>query len=105
MTTLGEGVERFLEFDVRCYHCARAVGQMRCSERGGAAPMFRRGNDVSSMPIGNLAALRCHYCGGPLYVDVADATVRYQLGAPALARPRRGRPPKRLMDAAIARTA
>lgn len=101
--TWSERVERFLECDVRCYHCARVVGQLRYAEHTSA--VFLRAGDGRARPIASLALLRCNYCRGPLYVDATDAEVRYHLGAQRLERPRRGRPPKRPVEALDTRTA
>jgi hypothetical protein len=94
-----ELVRRFVETDVTCLHCGRTVGTL-CREDGviGAATVFQSRQGGSTMILKSLVGLRCSLCHGPVQADAGEITYRYPIEALAAERPRRGRPPKRLLE-------
>jgi hypothetical protein len=61
--------------------------------------LFRQAGRDQPVQIINWQRLRCDRCGGPLFLDETDVvTRRYEEYNWMDERPRRGRPPKRLIE-------
>jgi hypothetical protein len=90
-----DGVRRFFEAEVKCYHCGSNVGLIRRENAPGFQPTFfqARGN-AGVRVVRSLASLRCARCAGSLYTEELDLVHRYDPRADPIERPRRGRPPK-----------
>ena len=92
-------VRVYVEADVKCYHCGHTSGVVR-TDRGPANPrttFLALGTSVET-PIGPKQNVKCLRCGGPTYFDEFEQRHEY---APLVIdedRPRRGRPPKRLLE-------
>ena len=93
-------VARYLEAEVRCYHCGHTSGVIRRSQESRYAPAVYVGSDgAPGAPVKALTDLRCSRCQGSVYTD--DFEVRYIYPKVDFLdddRPRRGRPPKRLVE-------
>jgi hypothetical protein len=95
-TMIDGAIVKYLEADVRCYHCGQSVGVLRRATGSSAAVRaFRRHADGAWIVVRALTSLRCDRCAGPLY---AEQIVEQYLYRPDLDqdRPRPGRPRKRL---------
>jgi hypothetical protein len=97
----------FFVADLKCYMCGSVSGSIESEQSlTGASPsgspvVFRQaGRDqAQAMPIADWRRLRCDRCGGPLFLDESDVvTRRYEDYNWLDERPRRGRPPKRLIE-------
>ena len=95
----------FFVADLKCYMCGSVSGSIESEQSlTGAAlpgsPVFLRqpGRD-QALAVANWRRLRCDRCGGPLFLDEQDVvTRRYEEYNWLDERPRRGRPPKRLIE-------
>jgi hypothetical protein len=95
----------FFVADLKCYMCGSVSGsieseQSMTSARAVAGPVLLRlpGSD-QQVQVLNWKRLRCDRCGGPLFLDETDViTRRYDEYNWLDERPRRGRPPKRLIE-------
>ena len=89
-------IVKYLEADVRCYHCGQWVGVLRrATGSSAAARAFRRHADGAWIVVRALASLRCDRCDGPLYAEPFMEQFRYRLALDQ-DRPCRGRPRKQL---------
>jgi hypothetical protein len=87
---------RFVEAEVKCYHCGMTAGVLRREDGVTKSPLtFRAGRGQSDMMVSGLTALRCTQCHGPLFTDSVEIVYEYPLADEPFERPRRGRPPKR----------
>jgi hypothetical protein len=94
-------VVRFLEAEVKCYYCGKLAGLLSQEDSPARGwPVFLSSEGRLTAPVTNLAALRCRYCQGPLYAEEMETVSRYIRGTQPFERPRRGRPPKRLLERA-----
>jgi hypothetical protein len=95
----------FFVADLKCYMCGSVSGSIESEQSlTAAAPMLRPvvlrqpGRD-QAVQVLNWQRLRCDRCGGPLFLDEVDVvTRRYESYNWLDERPRRGRPPKRLIE-------
>jgi hypothetical protein len=88
--------------DLKCYLCGELSGTIESeqSPSGRRAVRLRRTPRAEPVPLRDWRELRCERCGGPLYLDEPDVIVRRTEEYDWLdERPRRGRPPKHLMEA------
>lgn len=94
----------FFVADLKCYMCGSVAGSIESEQSLTGASL---GNGVRLRPAGRDEAvqvaswrhLRCDRCGGPLFLDETDViTRRYEEYNWLDERPRRGRPPKRLIE-------
>jgi hypothetical protein len=95
----------FLVADLKCYMCGSVAGSIESEQTpNSVAPLgspvfFRQTGRDQAVPIANWRRLRCDRCGGPLFLDETDIiTRRYEEYNWLDERPRRGRPPKRLIE-------
>ena len=95
----------FFVADLKCYMCGSVSGSIESEQTlTGAAllarpVLFRKTAAEQPVQIINWRRLRCDRCGGPLFLDESDiVTRRYDQYNWLEERPRRGRPPKRLIE-------
>ena len=92
-------IRAFLEADVTCYHCGYVSGVAR-KDRGAPNPAttyLARGAD-SEVMITNRTSLRCARCNGPTFFDEFQSRQIVVTDGLFDDLPRRGRPPKRLVE-------
>jgi hypothetical protein len=94
----------FFVADLKCYMCGSVAGSIESEQSftgatlGNAIQLRRAGRD-EAVQVANWRRLRCDRCGGPLFLDETDVvTRRYEDYNWLDERPRRGRPPKRLIE-------
>ncbi len=95
----------FYVADLKCYMCGSVVGSVESEQSLTATPhitcpvLVRQSGRDTLAAVPNWRRLRCDRCGGPLFLDEADVvTRRYEEYNWLDERPRRGRPPKRLIE-------
>jgi hypothetical protein len=80
-------------------HCGATAGLLRQRhDVPGTPALFQNGGGGASLVIRSLAALRCARCRGPVYTDDFELRYVYPKPDPEALRPRRGRPPKWLVE-------
>jgi hypothetical protein len=99
----------FFVADLKCYMCGSVAGSVE-SEQSFTTPSTGAPRSVSPvllrlpgrdqpLQILDWRHLRCDRCGGPLFLDETEViTRRYEDYNWLDERPRRGRPPKRLIE-------
>jgi hypothetical protein len=94
----------FFVADLKCYMCGSVAGSIESEQSftgatlGNAIQLRQAGRD-EAVQVANWRRLRCDRCGGPLFLDETDVvTRRYEEYNWLDERPRRGRPPKRLIE-------
>ncbi len=105
MTALAESPKPTLEktfvADVKCYMCGTISGRVESDQQPmGRTVTFRKGGDTPDVgTVVDWRTLRCARCAGPIYLDdAAVVTRRIEHYNWMAERPRRGRPPKRLVE-------
>ena len=96
----------FFVADLKCYMCGSVAGSIESEQSLTVAPHVPRpvvlrqpGRTQQPVQIVNWRQMRCDRCGGPLFLDEVDVvTRRYEDYNWLDERPRRGRPPKRLIE-------
>jgi hypothetical protein len=94
----------FFVADLKCYMCGSVSGSIESEHAltGAAAlvrPVFLHQAGREPVQVVNWRKLRCDRCGGPLFLDETEiVTRRYEDYNWLEERPRRGRPPKRLIE-------
>lgn len=95
----------FFVADLKCYMCGSVAGSIESEQSLTGAGLstgpvlLRQPGRESAIPVPNWRRLRCDRCGGPLFLDETDVvTRRYDEYNWLDERPRRGRPPKRLIE-------
>lgn len=91
--------------DLKCYLCGSVTGSIESehaltdSSRGQQPVLFRQPGQDTPVQLLDWTKLRCSRCGGPLFLDDSDVITRRVDDYNWLdERPRRGRPPKRLLE-------
>jgi hypothetical protein len=97
----GDAVATYLEAEVKCYHCGHISGVLRRAQGPAGAPTVFQSSDRGPVSIvKGLTDLRCARCQGSVYTDEFD--IRYVYPKVDFLeedeKPRRGRPPKRLVE-------
>jgi hypothetical protein len=97
--------QTFVVADLKCYLCGAVAGSIEREQtptlvHGAPRPVvLRRAEGSQPNLIKDWRRLRCERCAGPLFLDETDVIVRrsedYNWNDE---RPRRGRPPKRLVE-------
>jgi hypothetical protein len=95
----------FFVADLKCYMCGSVYGSIESEQSltatpgvGGPVLLRQPGHDQQVQAV-NWRHLRCDRCNGPLFLDETDVvTRRYDSYNWLDERPRRGRPPKRLIE-------
>jgi hypothetical protein len=97
----------FFVADLKCYMCGSVYGSVESEQSLTAAPhiprpvLLRQPGKNREQPVRvlNWRQLRCDRCSGPLFLDESEmVTRRYEDYNWLDERPRRGRPPKRLIE-------
>ena len=96
----------FFKADLKCYMCGSVAGSIESEQPFLATAQANRpvvvrraGMPQQAVPVVNWKSLRCDRCGGPLFLDEVEVvTRRYEEYNWLDERPRRGRPPKRLIE-------
>jgi ribosomal protein S14 len=89
----------YLEADVKCYHCGHVSGVVRVDRGVKNAPaMFKPHGSDAEIRIDPRARPRCLRCGGPTLFEEFELRREYPKVDFLEDRPRRGRPPKRLLE-------
>jgi hypothetical protein len=95
----------FYVADLKCYLCGSVSGsiesQLSLTEAGraGQPVALRRPGQTSATSVLDWQTMRCDRCGGPLFLDESDVVTRRVDEYNWLdERPRRGRPPKRILE-------
>jgi len=87
--------------DLKCYLCGSVAGSIESeqSPTSQRTVMLRQPGAATAVRVQDWRQMRCVRCGGPLYLDESDIVTRrvddYNWTEE---RPRRGRPPKRLIE-------
>jgi DNA-directed RNA polymerase subunit RPC12/RpoP len=97
---LAPAIETYVEADIKCYLCGGLAGVIECDrERNPLSVLFRRPGDTVATAIADFKGVRCPRCGGTTFLDeVTLVTRRVETTNWLEDRPRRGRPPKRLLE-------
>ena len=93
-------IRTFLLADLTCYLCGASAGSIE-EERGGMATRvaIQRAGRSGSIGILDTARIRCPRCGGSVYIDSVEIVDRrYEPVEWEDEGPRRGRPPKWLVE-------
>ena len=92
-------VRTYLEADVKCYHCGHISGVARV-DRGARTPTatFKPAGSAVEVPVQSRSTLKCARCGGPTFTDEFELRQEYAAVDFLEDGPRRGRPPKRLVE-------
>lgn len=99
--------QTILVADLKCYMCGAVVGSIESDQEPdpnataarSRGVRFRKAGQKDMLPILDWRRLRCDRCGGPTYLDEPDIIVRRVEEYDWMdERPRRGRPPKRLVE-------
>ena len=92
-------VRTYLEADVKCYHCGHISGVARV-DRGVRTPTatFKPAGSDVEVPVQSRSTLKCARCGGPTFTDEFELRQEYASVDFLEDGPRRGRPPKRLVE-------
>jgi hypothetical protein len=104
--SFGKPIRRtFFVADLKCYMCGSVNGSIESEQSLTDAPtrsrpvLLRQPGREQGVQVLNWQRLRCDRCGGPLFLDETDViTRRYDEYNWLDERPRRGRPPKRLIE-------
>ena len=91
-------IRTFVEADVKCFHCGQITGAVRTNRADRTSPLtFRAIGASADTPVRGGEQIRCHRCGGPTYFDEFEMRREAVHVDFSQERPRRGRPPKRLV--------
>lgn len=92
-------IRTFLEADVNCYHCGQTSGVVRSDGVTGTPSItFKPHGSDAETPIRRGERIKCVRCQGPTFFDAFEQRVEYARVDFLEDRPRRGRPPKRLVE-------
>ena len=93
-------VETIYTAEAKCYMCGTVAGSVESSHTPiPRSVLFRRNGQAEALPLLDWRRLRCERCKGPIFLDDADVVTRRHEEYNWLEeRPRRGRPPKRLVE-------
>jgi hypothetical protein len=97
--------QTFFVADLKCYLCGGIAGSIESEQtlepgvHGVRPVLLRKSGESHVAQVADWRRLRCVRCSGPLYLDESDVVVRRTDAYNWLEeRPRRGRPPKRLLE-------
>ena len=95
----------FFVADLKCYMCGTVCGSIESEQslssgaRGPHPVLLRKPGESSVTQVADWRRERCTRCHGPLYLDESDVVIRRVDPYNWLdERPRRGRPPKRVLE-------
>ena len=100
-------VASYLEAEVKCFHCGHISGAIQKAQgEAGAPTMFQSSDGGQPIVVKSLTELRCARCHGSVYTDEFEVRQVYpKIDFLDDDQPRRGRPPKRLVELRRAREA
>ncbi len=86
--------------DVKCYMCGSVSGSIESDRQPvPRSVLYRRVGQQNAVPVLDRHQLRCERCRGPVFLDEVEVvTQRIEQYNWLEERPRRGRPPKRLIE-------
>ncbi len=86
--------------DVKCYLCGSVSGTVESDRQPvPRSVLFRKAGQQTAVPVLDRHQLRCDRCNGPVFLDEVEVvTQRLEQYDWLEERPRRGRPPKRLIE-------
>jgi hypothetical protein len=93
-------IRTFVLVEMKCYMCGATAGSIE-RERGSTRALvsFERAGHVGTIGAAEASRLRCPRCGGSVYVDQVEyVDRRTEPGEWEDDGPRRGRPPKWLVE-------
>src|SRR5215216_1042637 len=93
-------IRTFVLADLKCYMCGATAGSIE-RERGSSTPRMaiERSGQVGTIGAREASRLRCPRCGGSVYVDQVEIVDRrFEPVEWEDDGPRRGRPPKWLVE-------
>jgi hypothetical protein len=97
--------QTFFVADLKCYMCGTVSGSIESEQsltpdaRGPRPVLLRKSGESAVRQVADWRRERCTRCGGPVYLDESDVVIRRSDPYNWLEeRPRRGRPPKRLLE-------
>jgi len=96
--------QTFFVADLKCYLCGTVSGSIESehslTEKRGPRPvLLRKPGESKVTQVADWRRERCIRCGGPVFLDESDVVIRRVAPYNWLEeRPRRGRPPKRLLE-------
>jgi hypothetical protein len=98
-------VASYLEAEVKCYHCGHTSGVLRRMQSSPNAPtVFQSADGTPAVVVRSLTDLHCQRCQGSVFTDEFETRYVYpKVDFLDEDRPRRGRPPKRLVELRRAR--
>jgi hypothetical protein len=98
-------VASYLEAEVKCYHCGHTSGVLRRMQSSPNAPtVFQSADGSPAVVVRSLTDLHCERCQGSVFTDEFETRYVYpKVDFLDEDRPRRGRPPKRLVELRRAR--
>jgi hypothetical protein len=93
-------IETCVEADIKCYLCGALAGVIEADrERDPRRILFRRPGEQVAAALRDPRHIRCPRCGGATFLDdLTVVTRRIETTNWLEDRPRRGRPPKRLLE-------
>jgi hypothetical protein len=100
VASLAPTIETCVEADIKCYLCGTLAGVIEADrERDPLRVVFRQPGETVGRAIREVKHIRCPRCGGATFLDeVTVVTRRVETMNWLEDRPRRGRPPKRLLE-------
>jgi hypothetical protein len=98
-------ISSYLEAEVRCFHCGHTSGVIRRDQgEPRARTYFHPADGAQATEVTSLTQLRCARCAGSVFTDELETRYVYpKVDFLDDDRPRRGRPPKRLVELRRAR--
>jgi hypothetical protein len=93
-------VQSYVTADVKCYLCGQISGAVESQQQPlPRRVQFRRAGEERLVEVADWHQLRCIRCGGGIFLDDPEVVTRRVETYDWLEeRPRRGRPPKRLLE-------
>ncbi len=91
-------IRTYMETDVKCYLCGHISGVARVDRGAERRTTFLPAGSNVELPIASRGGLKCKRCNGPTFFDEFEVKHEYAPIDYLDNRPRRGRPPKRLLE-------
>ena len=91
-------IRAFMEADVTCYHCGSVSGVARIDKGTPNAMTYLARGSETEIPLPAKATVRCARCKGPTFFDEFHTRQIVITNGLFDDQPRRGRPPKRLVE-------
>ena len=92
-------IRAFMEADVTCYHCGNVSGVVRKDKDApNATVAFLARGAEAEVTLSSRTAIRCARCNGPTFFDEFQSRQIVVSDGLFDDLPRRGRPPKRLVE-------